>query len=55
MLEAYLEWCDWALEMIDTWERAPGERRDIAVEELRRWSRAGSLWNAAEIDPPRNV
>ena len=55
IIEAYLEWCDWALEMIATWEAGDEERRDLAIAELRRWAEVGDLWQAAGIDPPRNL
>ena len=55
ILQAYLEWCDWALEMIDTWDGDPANAPDLAVAELRRWSQVGDLWRAAGIDPPRNI
>lgn len=55
ILQAYLEWCDWALEMLDTWDGDPDNAPDLAVAELRRWSAVGDLWRAAGIDPPRNL
>ncbi|MGI9601289.1 MAG: hypothetical protein ACR2QE_05365 [Acidimicrobiales bacterium] len=55
ILQAYLEWCDWALEMIDTWDGDPDEARDLAVAELRRWSEVGDLWLTAGIEPPSNL
>ena len=55
IIEAYLEWCDWALEMIDTWAASPEARRDLAIAELRRWSEVGELWQSAGIRPPRNL
>ena len=55
ILQAYMEWCDWALEMVETWEGTPEERRNQAIAELRRWSEVGDLWRAANIRPPQNL